>query len=238
MATCAAGSRCCILQPPQAPACRPKCGQRGRTRWLLALCSSVSVAASQLFLRRWTLTLTSSPGSAPSTNTTLPSGRCATPCASMSSDSMRSQPSGRSVAAGAAASDSGFMVKMAYSPVMAGAGSYQISSYRSGQSIWKARSGPPSGLSRNHASRQMAAEQAKPATAGGRACTGHWRCPLKGVAELNEARAAWGPSAPEGSATDPPACRSGGSRNAASRDRHRCCPSRRSSGPSSRSGLP
>jgi hypothetical protein len=74
MATWAAGCRCCILQPPQAPACRPKCGQPGAPAatthggWPSAACS-------QLFFLRWTLALTSSNGSAPSMNTTLPSGK-------------------------------------------------------------------------------------------------------------------------------------------------------------------
>src|SRR3954466_11536186 len=94
IATCAPTCRCCILQPPQAPSCRPKCGQRGRTRCDDSRCTAVAVACSQLFFLRWTVTLTHSPGSAPSTNTTLPSGRRATPCASMSSDSICSQPSG------------------------------------------------------------------------------------------------------------------------------------------------
>ena len=31
-ATCAPMCRCCILQPPQAPSCKPKCGQPGCTR--------------------------------------------------------------------------------------------------------------------------------------------------------------------------------------------------------------
>src|SRR4051812_15010628 len=95
IATCPPTCRCCILQPPQAPSWRPKCGQRGRTRCDDSRCSSVSVACSQLFLRRFTLALTCSGGSAPSTNPPLPSGRRATPCASRSSASISSQPSGR-----------------------------------------------------------------------------------------------------------------------------------------------
>ena len=55
--------------------------------------SATSDACSQLFLRRRTATCTSSPGSASSTNTTLPSALCATPCASRSSDSIRSHSS-------------------------------------------------------------------------------------------------------------------------------------------------
>src|SRR3954470_7601111 len=94
IATCAPTCRCCILQPPQAPSCRPKCGQRGRTRWADSRCTCTSEACSQLFFLRWTFAVTSSPGSAPSMNTTLPSWRRATPCASMSSDSICSQPSG------------------------------------------------------------------------------------------------------------------------------------------------
>src|SRR4051812_38940297 len=94
MATCAPTCRCCILQPPQAPSCRPKCGQRGRTRCEDSRCTSTRAACSQLFFLRWTLTVTHSPGKAPSTNTTFPSGRRATPWASMSSDSISSQPSG------------------------------------------------------------------------------------------------------------------------------------------------
>src|SRR6185369_6347081 len=95
IATWAPTWRCCILQPPQAPSCRPKCGQRGRTRcgdsrWIV-----VTVACSQLFFLRFTLADTHSNGSAPSMNTTLPSALRATPCASMSSESTSSQPSGR-----------------------------------------------------------------------------------------------------------------------------------------------
>src|SRR5687767_14870944 len=56
---------------------------------------AVRLACSQLFFLRLTLADTSSVGSAPSMNTTLPSARRATPCASMSSASTCSQPSGR-----------------------------------------------------------------------------------------------------------------------------------------------
>ncbi len=73
------------MQPPQTP----KCGQRGTTRCALSWRSSTSVACSQLFLRRLDATRTSSPGSASSTKTTLPSPLWATPCASRSSDSIR-----------------------------------------------------------------------------------------------------------------------------------------------------
>ena len=104
-ATCAAGCRCCILQPPQAPVCRPKCGQPGRTRCELSRASADIWPASQLFFLRDTLTRTRSPGKAPSMKTTLPCpsasaspfsstlARWATPCASRSSDSTSNQSS-------------------------------------------------------------------------------------------------------------------------------------------------
>src|SRR6478672_3346078 len=95
IATCAPTCRCCILQPPQAPSCNPKCGQCGRTRWDDSLWISVRLACSQLFFLRLTLADTSSDGSAPSMNTTLPSALRATPCASMSSASTCSHPSGK-----------------------------------------------------------------------------------------------------------------------------------------------
>ena len=60
---------------------------------LLGRRSATIEACSQLFLRRRTATCTSSPASASSTKTTLPSALCATPCASRSSDSMRSHSS-------------------------------------------------------------------------------------------------------------------------------------------------
>ena len=87
-ATCALASRCCILQPPQAPACKPKCGQPGRTRCEDSCTTSSKEPCSQLFFLRWMLARTASNGSAPSTKTTLPSSRCATPCASRSIDSI------------------------------------------------------------------------------------------------------------------------------------------------------
>ena len=88
IATCAPACRCCILQPPQAPACRPKCGQRGRTRCALSRAQRRQRApAPSCSCARCTCTCTCSPGSAPSMNTTLPSALCATPCASRSSDS-------------------------------------------------------------------------------------------------------------------------------------------------------
>src|SRR5690606_5647121 len=68
-------------------ACRPKCGQPGRTRCELSRRSAVSVPCSHWFFLRKTLTCTCSPGNAPSMNTTLPSARCATPWPSRSSDS-------------------------------------------------------------------------------------------------------------------------------------------------------
>ena len=49
---------------------------------------SVREAFSQLSFLRLTLATTTSKGKAPSTNTTLPSSRCAMPCASKSMDSM------------------------------------------------------------------------------------------------------------------------------------------------------
>ena len=59
-ATWARVSRCCILQPPQAPPCRPKCGQPGRTR-----CGGLAVDVRQaglfpVVLLRWVLALTHS----------------------------------------------------------------------------------------------------------------------------------------------------------------------------------
>src|SRR5574343_1178992 len=87
-ATWALAWRCCILQPPQAPACNPKWGQPGWTRWEDSLCIAVTVACSQLFFLRLTVALTCSNGNAPSTKTTLPSARWAIPWASMSRDSM------------------------------------------------------------------------------------------------------------------------------------------------------
>ena len=93
VATCAAASRCCILQPPQAPACRPKWGQPGRTRCDDSWCRAVMVAASQLFFLRCDWALTHSPGKAPSMNTTLPSALWATPLASRSRDCTKSQSS-------------------------------------------------------------------------------------------------------------------------------------------------
>ena len=107
MATWALTSKCCILQPPQAPVCKPKWGQPGRTRSAELRWMAVSSACSQLFFLRLVWALTSSPGKAPSIKTTLPSGRWATPCASMSMDSMRSQPSGRSVGKGLSAQGAG-----------------------------------------------------------------------------------------------------------------------------------
>src|SRR5256885_1860741 len=104
MATWAPTCRCCILQPPQAPACRPKFGQPGRTRWEDSRWMAVRLAASQLFFLRWVLALTSSVGRAPSMNTTLPSLLRATPWASISMDNTCSQPSG---SAGASMSASG-----------------------------------------------------------------------------------------------------------------------------------
>ena len=87
-ATCAFASRCCILQPPHAPACKPKCGHPGRTRCEDSCTTSRREPCSQLFFLRWILARTASKGSAPSTKTTLPSSRCATPCASRSIDSI------------------------------------------------------------------------------------------------------------------------------------------------------
>ena len=87
MATWALACRCCILQPPQAPACSPKCGQPGCTRCELSRRISRSVACSHWFFLRTTSTSACSPGSAPSMKTTLPSLLRATPWASMSSDS-------------------------------------------------------------------------------------------------------------------------------------------------------
>ena len=74
-ATWAAGCRCCILQPPQAPACRPKCGQPGVTRCGLLRAMAETWPCSQLFFLRETFTRTRSPGRAPSMNTTLPCRR-------------------------------------------------------------------------------------------------------------------------------------------------------------------
>ena len=68
-------------------ACRPKCGQRGARAANSRAAAPSACPAPSWFLRRDTDTCTRSPGSAPSMNTTLPSARCATPCASRSSDS-------------------------------------------------------------------------------------------------------------------------------------------------------
>src|SRR5574343_800859 len=82
-ATWALAWKCCILQPPH----KPKNSHCGVTRCELSRRRSVIVACSQLFLRRVTLTRTSSPGKASSMKTTLPSARWATPWASRSRDS-------------------------------------------------------------------------------------------------------------------------------------------------------
>ena len=87
-ATCAAGCKCCILHPPQAPACKPKWGQPGCMRCAEAWWMWLRVPNSQLLFLRWMLALTRSNGKAPSTNTTLPSLRWAMPWASMSKDSI------------------------------------------------------------------------------------------------------------------------------------------------------
>ena len=170
-ATCAEASRCCILQPPQAPVCRPKCGQPGRTRWEDSRRIAVTVPCSQLFLRRCTLNCTSSKGKAPSMKVTMPAALWATPCASRSRDSTWSH------------SGSGYVFFVLLSSV--GSVIPRIVSADKGEN-------------------------------GGRDCT----------------------SVPAGSAPDRPACPGGGFRSEASRDRHRCCPSRRSSGPSAPTGLP
>ena len=87
-ATCECRFKCCILQPPHAPACMPKL-----THSAFILCDDacricLSVPCSQLFFFRCTLTVTRSNGNAPSTKTTLPSDRCAMPWASKSIDSI------------------------------------------------------------------------------------------------------------------------------------------------------
>ena len=107
LATWALACKCCILQPPQAPACRPKCTQPGRTRWDDSRCTASRLAASQLFFLRWTLALTHSPVSAPSMNTTLPSALRAMPWASMSIESTCSALSGTPAGGGAGGRASG-----------------------------------------------------------------------------------------------------------------------------------
>ncbi len=62
-ATCAAGCRCCILQPPQAPACRPKCGQRrAHALRTLTLHRGQASPAPSCSCARFTCTWTVSPG--------------------------------------------------------------------------------------------------------------------------------------------------------------------------------
>src|SRR3990167_1747706 len=94
-ATWAPTCRCCILQPPHAPACRPKCGQPGRTRCDDSRWMATRLACSQLFFLRWVLAVTTSDGRAPSMKTTLPSGLRATPWASRSRDCTSNCPSGK-----------------------------------------------------------------------------------------------------------------------------------------------
>ena len=84
-ATCSAGSACCSEQPPQTP----KCGTARRRRATrLARCDRDGArdVVGRLALER-SVIATRSPGSAPSTNTALPS-TCATPRPSWSSDSI------------------------------------------------------------------------------------------------------------------------------------------------------
>src|SRR5690606_9110214 len=82
MAICAAGSRCCMAQPPQTP----KWGQGGATRCEDGRRTRSTRALSKEGLRRVTRARTRSPGSAPSMKTTLPSW-WAIPWPSRSSDS-------------------------------------------------------------------------------------------------------------------------------------------------------
>ena len=91
-AICVRASACCVAQPPQTP----KCGQRGVAPARAPLQdrgergrSRTRTSAQDLDTRR------RSPGSAPSTNTTLPSALRATPRPSASSESMRSVRSSR-----------------------------------------------------------------------------------------------------------------------------------------------
>ena len=84
-AICVRASTCCRLQPPHTP----KWGQRGI--WRLEEPPTTLVRrpiSNEVFLRR-TWKSISSPGNAPSTKITLPSGLRATPRPSASSDSMR-----------------------------------------------------------------------------------------------------------------------------------------------------
>ena len=97
---------------------------------------------------------------------------------------------------------------------------------------------PPAGEGANKAAQQAAQNAAEQAMRGrrGRTRAGHQRRPPSGgkPRQRHRGELIW----PAGSAPDPPACPSGGSRSAASRGRRRWSPFRRSSGPSSRSGLP
>jgi hypothetical protein len=83
-AICVRASVCCRLQPPHTP----KCGQRGAWRLEAPLVIALRrpISKDAFFLRTWKAT--SSPGSAPSTNTTLPSAVRATPRPSASSESI------------------------------------------------------------------------------------------------------------------------------------------------------
>jgi hypothetical protein len=82
-ATCAAASKCCCEQPPQTP----KCGQRGSTRAALDLSTASTRAKSNVGFLFCVVIATTSPGSAPSTKTALPSMR-AMPRPSWSSDAI------------------------------------------------------------------------------------------------------------------------------------------------------
>src|SRR3990172_3052181 len=84
-ATWVRASTCCVAQPPQTP----KCGQRGLPRPGDGRSTAVTRARSNLDLDSRCRASTSSPASAPSTNTTLPALR-ATPRPAASSASISS----------------------------------------------------------------------------------------------------------------------------------------------------